>query len=117
MSESIAKSKEIEQFLDRVAGLDKSGGNPRAKTIIRRIVSDLYVTIEELKITENEYWAAISYLTELGQAREVGLLSPGLGFDHFLDLLMDAQEKRGRASRAARRAPSRARSTCPALRW
>ncbi|MGA9521290.1 MAG: catechol 1,2-dioxygenase [Myxococcaceae bacterium] len=91
---TIADNEQSARFLDRVAGLDKSQGNPRTKKIVRRIVSDLYRTIEELEITEDEYWGAISLLTELGQAREVGLVSPGLGFDHFMDVLLDAAEKK-----------------------
>lgn len=92
MSEGIARSEEIERFLDRISGQSERAGDPRTKAIVRRVVSDLFRTIEDLRITPDEYWTAIGYLTELGQAREVGLLSPGLGFDHFLDQLMDAAD-------------------------
>ena len=91
---TIADNEQTARFLDQIAGLDKSHGNPRTKKIVRRIVSDLFRTIEELEITEDEYWGAIGLLTELGQAREVGLLSPGLGFDHFMDVLLDAAERK-----------------------
>src|SRR3546814_1295603 len=37
-----------------------------------------------------EYWTAVGWLNELGTAGQAGLLSPGLGFDHFLDLRLDA---------------------------
>ncbi|MGA9524883.1 MAG: dioxygenase, partial [Myxococcaceae bacterium] len=63
---TIAENEQTARFLDRVAGLDQSQGNPRTKKIVRRIVSDLYRTIEEFEITEDEYWGAISLLTELG---------------------------------------------------
>ena len=92
MTKQIARSEEIEQFLDRVAGIGGQGGDPRTKQLVRRIVSDLYRTIEELAVTQDEYWAAISYLTAVGQAREVALLSPGLGLDHFLDLVADERD-------------------------
>jgi catechol 1,2-dioxygenase len=36
----------------------------------------------------------MSYLTELGQANEVGLLVPGLGLETFLDLRLDAAERK-----------------------
>ena len=36
----------------------------------------------------------MSYITELSQANEVGLLVPGLGIEHFLDLVMDEKERR-----------------------
>lgn len=93
MSESLVRSPEMEQFLDRVAGLDQEGGNPRVKQIVRRIVGDLYRTIEDFDVTPDEYWAAVAYVGRLGVAREHGLLSPGLGFDHFLDLRLDQAEQ------------------------
>jgi catechol 1,2-dioxygenase len=36
----------------------------------------------------------MSYLTELGEAHEIGLLVPGLGLETFLDLRMDAAERK-----------------------
>jgi catechol 1,2-dioxygenase len=36
----------------------------------------------------------MSYLTQLGQANEVGLLVPGLGLETFLDLRMDEAERK-----------------------
>jgi catechol 1,2-dioxygenase len=57
-------------------------------------VSDLFKTIEEFDIQPDEFWAAMSYLTALGQANEVGLLVPGLGLERFLDLRMDEAERK-----------------------
>lgn len=91
--QSIARSDEIEHLLDRLSGMDSTAGDPRAKQIVRRIVSDLFRTIEDLDVTPDEFWAAVGYLTAAGQAREVSLLSPGLGFDHFLDLLADRADQ------------------------
>ncbi|HEX5439214.1 MAG TPA: catechol 1,2-dioxygenase [Gemmatimonadaceae bacterium] len=85
--------EQIERFLDRISGSENSAGDPRVKQIVRRIVSDLFRTIEDFDVQPDEYWTAVSYLTEAGQAREMGLLSPGLGFDHFLDLRMDAADR------------------------
>jgi catechol 1,2-dioxygenase len=93
MTNPIARSEQIERLLDQVAGVHASGGDPRTKQIVRRVVADLFETIEELDVTPDEYWAAISYLTTLGQSREVALLSPGLGFDHFIDILADAKDR------------------------
>jgi catechol 1,2-dioxygenase len=64
------------------------------KRIVRRVVSDLFNTIEEFDIQPDEFWAAMSYLTELGQANEVGLLVPGLGLETFLDLRTDEAERK-----------------------
>jgi catechol 1,2-dioxygenase len=93
VAESIARSSEIEVFLDRISGIDSPEGNPRAKKIVRRIVSDLFCTIEDFEVTPAEFWAAVSHLTSAGTEREVALMSPGLGFDHFLDLRMDAADR------------------------
>lgn len=93
MAESIARSSEVEAFLDRISGLESPKGNPRTKQIVRRIVSDLFRTIDDFDVSPAEFWAAVSHLTSAGTAREVALLSPGLGFDHFLDLRMDAADR------------------------
>jgi catechol 1,2-dioxygenase len=92
-SQSIARSTYVEQFLDRISGAESAKGDPRLKKIVRRIVGDLFRTIEDFDVSPAEFWAAVSYLTAAGQAREVALLSPGLGFDHYLDLRMDAADR------------------------
>lgn len=92
MSESIARTERMEWFLDRVAGIDAEGGDPRTKQIVRRIVSDLYRTIEDFDVSPDEYWSAIAWIGRLGQEREHALVSPGLGFDHFIDLRLDQAE-------------------------
>jgi catechol 1,2-dioxygenase len=93
MNESIARTEELERLLDKVSGQESGKGNPRMKQLVRRIVSDLYRVIDDLDVQPEEYWAALSLLAEAGHSRELGLLSAGLGFDHFLDLRMDAQDR------------------------
>src|SRR5690625_6021788 len=83
----------VQDFLRLVAGLDYEGGSPRVKEIVHRIVSDLYKTIEDLNVTPDEFWAGIAYLNRLGTAHEAGLLSPGVGFDAYLDMRMDAEDE------------------------
>jgi len=65
--------------------------NPRVQDITLRIVTDLMQTINDLKITADEYWAGVEYIGDLG--KEAGLLSPGLGFDHFMDLMIEEDMK------------------------
>lgn len=65
--------------------------NPRVQEITLRIVSDLMKTINDLNITADEYWTGVSYIGDLG--KEAGLLSPGLGFDHFMDLMIEEDMK------------------------
>ena len=68
--------------------------DPRVKAVVDRIVHDLFHAIEDLDVTPSEFWTACAYLSELGRSGEVGLLAPGLGFEHFLDLRMDEAEAR-----------------------
>lgn len=93
MNESIAKSAEIARFLDQISGQHSGQGNPRVKQLVRRLVADLFEMIEDLDVQPDEFWAAVSFITGAGQNREVGLISPGLGFDHYLDVRLDAAEK------------------------
>ena len=92
MTAKIFNTPEVQDFLRLASGLDQSGGNARTKQIIHRILSDLFKTIEDLEITSDEYWAGVAYLNQLGSSSEAGLLSPGLGFDRFLDMRMDAED-------------------------
>ena len=93
MSVKIFDTSEVQDFLRLASGLNTAGGNPRAKQIIHRILSDLYRAIDELDITPDEYWAGVAYLNRLGTRGEAGLLSPGLGFDRYLDMRMDAEDQ------------------------
>src|SRR3546814_1025555 len=90
MSIKIFDTPEVQGFLKTVSGLDGNEGDPRAKQIIHRIVSDLFKAIDDLDITPDEYWTAVGWLNELGKAGQAGLISPGLGLDHFLDVRLGA---------------------------
>lgn len=92
MSVKIFDSAEVQNFIRLACGLDYEGGNPRTKEIVHRIVTDLFKAIEDLDITPDEYWAGIAYINQLGANSEAGLLSPGLGFDRYLDMRMDAAD-------------------------
>ncbi len=92
MSVKIFATEDVQDFLRTAAGLTNEGGNPRVKQIVHRVISDLYKTIDDLDISSDEFWAAIAYLNTLGTRSEAGLLSPGLGFDRFLDMRMDAAD-------------------------
>ena len=65
--------------------------NPRVQEIVLRIVTDLMQTINDLKIPADEYWSGVEFIGDLG--KEAGLLSPGLGFDHFMDLMIEEDLK------------------------
>ena len=89
----ILQNSPTKDLLDKLAGLDNSTGDERLKRIVQRVVSDAFRTIEEFDVTPEEFWAAMGYLTEVGKSNEIGLLAPGLGFEHFFDLLIDRKEQ------------------------
>ncbi len=92
MTVKIFDTPEVQDFLKTVAGFDQEGGNERAKQIMHRLLSDLYKLIDDFDVSEEEYWSAVSLLNALGHDTQFGLLSPGLGFDHFLDMRQDAAD-------------------------
>jgi len=94
MAESLTDTKQVQELLNRVAGLDQRGGDERLKRIVHRVATEMCRIIEEFDVTPTEFWTAVSYVTRLGQANEVGLLVPGLGIETFLDVVMDEKERR-----------------------
>jgi catechol 1,2-dioxygenase len=94
MSDSLLNTQPVKDLLRKVSGLDNDSGDARLKRIVHRVVSDLFRTIEEFDVQPDEFWSAMSYLTSLGQANETGLLVPGLGLETFLDMRMDAAERK-----------------------
>ncbi|MGY2053100.1 catechol 1,2-dioxygenase [Methylobacterium sp. JK268] len=90
---TITDSPEAQALFDKVAGLATDDGNPRIKQVVRRVVEDACRIIEDLDVTPSEFWTAMNYFTETGRANEFGLLMPGLGIEHFIDLCLDAKER------------------------
>lgn len=93
MQTKLTQTEEIKKFLDIASGVTSDKGNPRAKKIAHRILTDLFKAIEDLDVRPEEFWVAVDYLNDLGQNMEAGLLIPGLGLEHFIDLRMDAEDK------------------------
>jgi catechol 1,2-dioxygenase len=94
MASKLVERTDVQELLDRVSGVNAPGADARLKKITRRILSDLYSTIEDFEVSSEEFWRLLGFLQE--GAREFGLIAPGLGFDHFLDLRMDdADQKSG----------------------
>lgn len=86
----IVGSPAVQALFDRAAGLEGSGGNPRLKAIVRDLLESLAAVIERHDISEDEFWKGLQFLQE--GAGEFGLIAPGLGIEHFLDLHMDAKD-------------------------
>jgi len=92
MTVTITNTRTVQEFLRVASGLNTGGGSARTKQIVHRLLSDLFIAIEDLDITPDEFWAGVNYLNDLGAAGEAGLLAAGSGLEHFLDLRMDAQD-------------------------
>ena len=90
MDVSFVKTPQIQQLLDRAAGLNESGGNPRLKAIVRDLTESVMELIVKHDISDDEFWLAMKYLAD--SSAEIGLIVPGTGLEHFLDLCMDAKD-------------------------
>src|SRR5437773_8438903 len=93
MAAKLVQTNEVQDYLKLVSGLTNTIGKARVKQIVHRIVSDLFQAIEDLEITPEEFWTGVSYINDLGAAGEAGLLAPGLGLEHFLDMRLDAEDE------------------------
>jgi catechol 1,2-dioxygenase len=78
---------QIDAILNKIESTE-NGGNERTKLIVNRIVKDLFYMMEDLDVTPDEFWAGMSYLTQAGINGEWGLIAPGLGFEHYMDVRM-----------------------------
>ncbi|HUD28426.1 MAG TPA: dioxygenase [Novosphingobium sp.] len=90
MNVSFVKTPEIQQLLDKAAGVTESGGNPRLKAIVRDLTESVMELIVRHDISEDEFWLAMKYLSD--SSAEIGLIVPGTGLEHFLDLYLDAKD-------------------------
>jgi len=88
-----------EALLDKVLTDRHSAGNERVRSIVNRITTDLFRTVQEMEVTPDEFWAAAGWITRLGASGQTGLITAGLGFDRLMDMMQDAADQR--AGRAA----------------
>ena len=90
MDTSFVKTAEVQKLFDKAAGLDNDQGDPRLKAILRDIVEASAGIIVKHDVSESEFWGAVGFLQQ--GAAEYGLIVPGIGLEHFLDLYMDAKD-------------------------
>ena len=90
MPANFASAEPVQKLLDRASGLDAEGGDPRLKAIMRDLLQATADIIVKHDISESEFWQAAKYLAD--GAGEIGLIIPGIGLEHFLDLYMDAKD-------------------------
>jgi catechol 1,2-dioxygenase len=92
MTVRISHTTDVQTFFEQASGFNQAAGDPRMKSLIHRVLTDSVKIIEDLEVTPEEFWKAVNYLNELGRRQEAGLLVAGLGLEHYLDLLLDAQD-------------------------
>lgn len=92
MTVKISNSDHVQNFFNEASGFQNDEGSSRLKTVINRILVDTAKIVEDLEITQDEFWKAVDYINRLGGRNEAGLLAAGLGIEHFLDLLEDAKD-------------------------
>lgn len=86
--------KLIDQTLELIKSQEKEGvGNERIKTIVNRLLKDLFNAMADLDITSEEMWKACDWLTQTGQNNEYGLVFAGLGIEKFMDVQMDWEDE------------------------
>ena len=57
---------------------------------MRELLEAAMTVIVRHDVSESEFWLATKYLQD--GAGEIGLIAPGVGLEHFLDLYMDAKD-------------------------
>lgn len=90
MTDRFVDTPEVQVLIDKLSGQDAQGGDTRMKAIVRRIVGDLFATIDEFDVTDDEFWAALNYAS--AGAAEFGLWAAGLGIERYLDIRADASD-------------------------
>lgn len=90
MTEDFIQTAPVQTLLDRASGTDVPAGDSRFKAITRDLLEAVMTIIVRHDISEDEFWGAVNFLARSGD--EFGLLAPGVGLEHFLDLVMDAKD-------------------------
>lgn len=90
MNESFVRSDEVQALFDKAAGVDSTAGDVRIKIVMRDLLEALAGVIVRNDVTESELWGAVKYLQD--GAAEIGLIMPGIGLEHFMDLFLDAKD-------------------------
>ena len=88
MAQNLVTTPDVQHLLDKLSGQDQSGGDARVKMIVRRIMGDLFATIDEFDVSDDEVWAALNFAS--AGAAEFGLWAAGLGLERYLDIRADA---------------------------
>src|SRR5260221_1151886 len=83
----------IKQLAARISATQIKPANERVKAIVDRLLLDLFDVIDDFDVKPDEFWSALSYVTELGKSNEAALLVAGLGIEHYFDVRLDEKER------------------------
>ena len=90
MNADFVKTAAIQELLDRASGVNTDGGDQRLKAITRDMLEAIMEIIVKYDVDESEFWNTIAFFQK--GVGEFGLIVPGVGLEHFMDLLMDARD-------------------------
>jgi catechol 1,2-dioxygenase len=93
MTIKLSSTESVQKFFQEASGFNNDQGSQRMKKLVNRILVDTIKIIEDLEVTTEEFWKAVDYFNRMGARGEAGLLVAGLGLEHYLDLLLDAQDE------------------------
>lgn len=87
---NVTETEYAQKLLDRAAGMNDAGGDARLKAVARDLLEQIFKLVERHDLTEDEVWGAIAFLGKANE--EFGLIVPGVGIEHFMDLVLDARD-------------------------
>ena len=64
MDASFVKTPAVQALLDKSAGLAESGGDARAKAIVRDLLEAIMTVIARHDVSESEFWLATHFLAQ-----------------------------------------------------
>lgn len=85
---------EIDALLQRFDQPATEQANPRTRAIVNHLMRELCYAIEDFDIQPSEFWSSVGLLADAGRSGELGLIVPGLGLEHFLDMRADEAERK-----------------------
>ena len=91
MNVDFVSTPAIQNLLDRASGKLEQQGDARLKLILRDLLEAAMQIIVRHDVSESEFWGAAKYLAD--GAGEIGLIIPGIGLEHFMDLYLDAKDE------------------------
>ena len=92
MTVKISHTNDVQQFFKEASGFSNDAGSSRLKTVINRVLTDTARIIEDLEITQDEFWKAVDYINVSAVATKPACWSPD-STEHYLDLLQDAKDE------------------------